>query len=215
MSRIACTGAIWSVLRSSTSSGTAMPVWLENGCIRRAPAICRTSAMRPAMAVAAAVAGLTRCVRTFGPWRCSKLRLVVETHALARLAAVAVAAGAHRAAGLAPEEAGVAEHPVEARGLRLALHRRGARHHHGDHAFGDLAPAHDVGGDLQVRQARVGAGADEHAIDRQARQRHAGLQVPCRRARFRSRPSGPDRRRRTDRARGRKCRAPCSGRCPR
>src|SRR6516164_3125259 len=40
---------------------------------------CRTSAMRPATAVAAAVAGLTRCVRTFGPWRCSKLRLVVDT----------------------------------------------------------------------------------------------------------------------------------------
>ena len=35
--------------------------------------------MRPAIAVAAAVAGLTRCVRTFGPWRFSKLRLVVET----------------------------------------------------------------------------------------------------------------------------------------
>src|ERR1041384_7108642 len=35
--------------------------------------------MRPATAVAAAVSGLTRCVRTFGPWRCSKLRLVVET----------------------------------------------------------------------------------------------------------------------------------------
>src|SRR5262245_63521091 len=40
---------------------------------------CRTSAMRPTTAVAAAVAGLTRCVRTLGPWRCSKLRLVVET----------------------------------------------------------------------------------------------------------------------------------------
>src|ERR1700716_4284 len=40
---------------------------------------CRTSVMRPARAVAAAVAGLTRCVRTFGPCRCSKLRLVVET----------------------------------------------------------------------------------------------------------------------------------------
>src|SRR5580704_17789886 len=40
---------------------------------------CRTSAMRPAIALAAAVAGLARCVRTFGPWRFSKLRLVVET----------------------------------------------------------------------------------------------------------------------------------------
>src|SRR6202030_4303119 len=40
---------------------------------------CRTSAMRPAIALAAAVAGLAKCVRTFGPWRFSKLRLVVET----------------------------------------------------------------------------------------------------------------------------------------
>src|SRR5262249_36864732 len=50
--------------------------WLHQGC---ADMSCRTSAMRPATAVAAAVAGLERCVRTFGPWRCSKLRLVVET----------------------------------------------------------------------------------------------------------------------------------------
>ena len=35
--------------------------------------------MRPAIADAAAVAGLTRWVRTLVPWRCSKLRLVVET----------------------------------------------------------------------------------------------------------------------------------------
>src|ERR1700720_1622630 len=39
----------------------------------------RASAIRPAMALAAAVAGLARCVRTLGPWRFSKLRLVVET----------------------------------------------------------------------------------------------------------------------------------------
>src|ERR1700757_90393 len=40
---------------------------------------CRASAIRPAIALAAAVAGLARCVRTLGPWRFSKLRLVVET----------------------------------------------------------------------------------------------------------------------------------------
>src|SRR5271155_1482153 len=40
---------------------------------------CRTSAIRPAIAVAAAVAGDAKCVRTFGPWRFSKLRLVVDT----------------------------------------------------------------------------------------------------------------------------------------
>src|SRR5690349_23963652 len=39
----------------------------------------RASAMRPAIALAAAVAGLARCVRTFGPWRFSKFRLVVDT----------------------------------------------------------------------------------------------------------------------------------------
>src|SRR5207248_10784698 len=39
----------------------------------------RTSVMRPVTAAAAAVAGLARCVRVFGPWRFSKLRLVVDT----------------------------------------------------------------------------------------------------------------------------------------
>ena len=35
--------------------------------------------MRPAMAAAAAIAGLARCVRPPGPWRPTKLRLEVET----------------------------------------------------------------------------------------------------------------------------------------
>src|SRR5206468_4014406 len=39
--------------------------------------ILRTSAIRPAMADAATVAGLARCVRVDGPCRPSKLRLVV------------------------------------------------------------------------------------------------------------------------------------------
>src|SRR5262249_38105046 len=46
--------------------------WLHQGCPDMS---CRTSAMRPATTVD----GVTRCVRTLGPWRCSKLRLVVET----------------------------------------------------------------------------------------------------------------------------------------
>src|SRR5262245_65907698 len=80
--------------------------------------------------------------------------------ALARLAAVAVAAGAHGAAGLAPEEAGVAEHAVEARRLRLPLHRGRAGHHHGDDAVDNAPPAHDLGGGHEVRQATVGARPD-------------------------------------------------------
>src|SRR5690349_10140473 len=50
-------------------------------------------------------------------------------NALARLAGVAVHADAHRAAGLlAPFEAGVAEHLVEALGFGLLLHQAGASH---------------------------------------------------------------------------------------
>src|SRR6202163_3714836 len=41
--------------------------------------IVRTSAMAPAIAAAAAVAGLARWVRAQGPWRPTKLRLDVET----------------------------------------------------------------------------------------------------------------------------------------
>jgi len=38
-----------------------------------------TSAMAPAIAEAAALAGLARCVRARGPWRPTKLRFEVET----------------------------------------------------------------------------------------------------------------------------------------
>src|SRR5262249_23484669 len=97
--------------------------------------------------------------------------------ALAALAAVAVAAGAHRAARFTPEETGVAEDLVEAFGFRLAFHQRRTRHHHRDHAVRDLAPAHDGGGGFEIGQAAVGAGADEHAVDRQPCDFHAGLEV--------------------------------------
>ena len=151
-----------------------MPVWLENGCIRRAPG------KLPHVGDAAGDRG-RRCRRRADQMRAHPRALAMleiavggGDDAVARLAAVAVAAGAHRAAGLAPEETGVAEHPVEARGLGLALHRRRARDHHGDHAVGDAASAHDVGGNLQVRQPGVGAGADEHPVHRQTGKRHAG-----------------------------------------
>jgi hypothetical protein len=39
----------------------------------------RTSTMTPAMAAAAALAGLAKCVRALGPWRPTKLRFDVET----------------------------------------------------------------------------------------------------------------------------------------
>src|SRR5215467_2339231 len=96
--------------------------------------------------------------------------------ALPRLAAIAIAAGAHGAAGLAPQEPGVAEDAIEPGHLRRALHRGRPRHDHRDDARGDVAPAHNVGGGFEVRQAAVGARADEDAVDRQAGERHAWLQ---------------------------------------
>ena len=85
---------------------------------------CRTSAMRPAI-------GGGRRGRRADQMRAHARALAVleiavggGDAALARLAAVAIAAGAHRAAGFAPEESGIAENAVEARGLGLALHGR-------------------------------------------------------------------------------------------
>src|ERR1700733_4626531 len=63
-----------------------------------------------------------------------------RNYALAGLGAIAVAARTHRAAGFAPEEAGVTEYAVEPRRFRLAFHARRARHDHGEHPIGD-APA--------------------------------------------------------------------------
>ncbi len=76
---------------------------------------------------------------------------------------VAVDADAHRAAGLRPFKAGVAEDAVEAFLFRLPLHRRGARRDQARH-FADAAGEHR-GRRAQILDARIGAGADEDAVD--------------------------------------------------
>ena len=88
----------------------------------------RTSAMAPEIAAAAAIAGLARWVRARGPWRPTKLRLEVETLRWPGGTRLAVGGEAHRAAGLAPFEAGVDEELVEPLGLGLALDGLRARH---------------------------------------------------------------------------------------
>ena len=65
--------------------------------------------MRPAIAAAAAVSGLARCVRAPGPWRPSKLRFDVETQRAPGGTDVVVDGEAHRASGLAPLEARLRE----------------------------------------------------------------------------------------------------------
>src|ERR1700692_1011749 len=77
--------------------------------------------------------------------------------ALAGFAAIAIAAGTHRAAGFAPEETSVAENAIEARSLRLALHGGRARHDHREDAVGNVPAARDGSGDLQIPQSGLGA----------------------------------------------------------
>src|SRR5262249_18320175 len=91
---------------------------------------------------------------------------------LAGLAAITIATGAHRAAGFAPEESGLAKHAIESGDLSFAFDARRTGHHHGDDAFGNAPPEHDVGRNLQVRQAAIGAGADKDAVDRESEERH-------------------------------------------
>ena len=85
--------------------------------------------------------------------------------ALARRELVGVHRQAHRAARLAPFEAGGEEDLVEAFGLGLLLHQARARHDHGVDALGDLAAGDDLRRGAQVLDAAVGARADEDAVD--------------------------------------------------
>src|SRR5258707_735365 len=82
--------------------------------------------------------------------------------ALARSDRVAVHRQAHRAAGLAPFEAGIEEDAVEPFGLGLALDVLRARHHPGPHMARYLPALGHHSRSTQVRQPAVGAGADEH-----------------------------------------------------
>src|SRR5262249_55991714 len=73
---------------------------------------------------------------------------------------------AHGAAGLAPFEARFEEDLVEPFRLGLLLHQAGARHDHRlDARLDALAVDHARDG-AQILDARIGAGADENAIER-------------------------------------------------
>ena len=75
----------------------------------RVAASCRTSTTSPATAAAATIAGLISSVRPVGlPWRPLKLRFDDDAQTCAALEPVGVHRQAHRAAGAAPLEAGVA-----------------------------------------------------------------------------------------------------------
>ena len=76
-----------------------------------------------------------------------------------------------------PLEARCPEDGVQPFGLGLPLHKAGTRDHPGFHAVGHAPPARHRRGASQVFDAAVGAGADEHPVDRQRRERLARLQA--------------------------------------
>src|SRR5580704_16136181 len=96
--------------------------------------------------------------------------------ALARWHPLAIGGDAHRAAGLAPFEAGLAEHAVESLGFGFALHPLRPRHDPGGDVGGLVAALGDGRCGAQVGDAAVGAGTDEHPVDPGALDRLAGLE---------------------------------------
>src|SRR5690606_5379511 len=89
---------------------------------------------------------------------------------------IAVHADAHRAARFAPLRACVGEYLGEPAGLGLALDLLRAGHDQHPHAVRDTLAAQDAGCELEVRQSRVRATADEHHLDGFAEQALAALE---------------------------------------
>jgi hypothetical protein len=94
------------------------------------PGSSRTSTKWPWTAAAAAICGLTRCVRPPLPWRPSKLRFDVDAQRSPGSEDVRVHAEAHRAARLAPLEAGVLEDLSRPSASACSFTGTGARHDH-------------------------------------------------------------------------------------
>jgi hypothetical protein len=111
------------------------------------------------------------------PWRPSKLRFEVEAQRSCGFSLIVVHREAHRAARLAPFEAGALKMDVETLGLRLLLDEAGARHDHRVDAFAHALAADHAGGGAQILDAAIGAGADEHALDGDVDHRRARLQA--------------------------------------
>src|SRR5262249_17874079 len=96
---------------------------------------------------------------------------------LARPELVVVHAEAHRAAGLAPLEARVAEDTVESLALGLRLHEPGPRYDEGElHVARDATTAGNRRGGAEILDSRIGARPDEHLVDRDVGNGRPGLE---------------------------------------
>ena len=156
-----------------------MPVWLVNGCIRRVPeqlphvGDASGDGGRPPRSP-----GLRDGCATFGPWRFSKLRLVVETMR---------SPGSPRSP-LPPAHIEQPDSPQESPRSRNTRSRPAAsasrftvdraRHHHArSRPRATCRPRTTAAAASRSGRRRVGAGADEHAVDRQPGERHAGREA--------------------------------------
>ena len=129
------------------------------------------------MAAAAAIFGLTRWVRPPRPWRPSKLRFEVE----------AQRSPGSSVSGFIPRHI---EQPAERQSKPAARKTSSSPsdsacaltcaepgHDHRTDRRGDLAALDQLGGLAQVADPRVGAGADEDAVERDLLDRRPGLQA--------------------------------------
>ena len=138
-------------------------------------AISRTSATAPRSAAAATIAGDISSVRPVGePWRPLKLRLLEE----AQISSPTSLSGfiARHIEQPASRHSKPAARKTSSRPSRLGLarHLLGARHDQRAHVPGATRPvARDARRLAQVRDAAVGAGADEGDVDARARDRRA------------------------------------------
>ena len=129
------------------------------------------------IAAAAAIIGLTRCVRPPRPWRPSKLRLLVE----------AQRSPGFRMSGFMPRhieqpdsrhsKSGLLKNLVQAFLLGSVLNFLRSGNHHGANAGCHFVPLGHSRRRAQIFQPRVGAGTDEHAIDANLLHRRARLQA--------------------------------------
>ena len=125
----------------------------------------RTSASRPVTAAAAAIAGRQQVRARARPLPADEIAVAGRGAALARRHLVGVHRQAHRAAGLAPFEAGLDEDAVEPLGLGLALDQPRAGHDQRADAVRDVAAVRHRGGGAQILDPAVGAAADEDILD--------------------------------------------------
>ena len=125
------------------------------------------------------MAGETRCVRPPLPWRPSKLRLLVEAQRSPGSSLSGFIARHMLQPASRHSKPGLREDPVEPLGLGLPLDLAAAGHDHRADALGDVIAADHGRGGPQVFDPAVGAGADEHAIDRDRRRSACRASGPC------------------------------------